>query len=128
MKKWKWILLPIAVFAMVFSLFRFVFFIGFVPSASMEPTLKENSFILGTRIYDDLKVGDIIIFEHDGTMMVKRIAATEGETIEVEGKVYTVPENSYFVLGDNSENSYDSRYWKNPFVCRKEIVAKVVHS
>ena len=27
------------------------------------------------------------------------------------GQVYTVPENSYIALGDNSANSQDSRYW-----------------
>lgn len=31
----------------------------------------------------------------------------------------TVPENSYYVLGDNAEYSDDSRYWEDPFVPMK---------
>ncbi len=126
MKKLKWLILPILVFGLTFCLFRFVLLIGYVPSASMEPTLKEKSYILGLRIYGDLEVGDIIIFEHNDTTMVKRIAAIGGETIEVDGKTYNVPEGSVFVLGDNAENSFDSRYWGNPFVDKNKIIAKVL--
>ena len=126
MKRLKWLILPVIVFGLTFCLFRFVFIIGYVPSASMEPTLKEKSYILGVRIYDDLEVGDIIIFEHNGTTMVKRIAAVGGETIEVDGKTYIVPEGSLFMLGDNTENSFDSRYWDEPFVNENQVIAKVL--
>ena len=109
MKRLKWLILPVIVFGLTFCLFRFVLIIGYVPSASMEPTLKEKSYILGVRIHGDLKVGDIIIFEHEGSTMVKRIAAVGGETIEADGKIYTVPKGRLFVLGDNRRFSKDSR-------------------
>jgi len=39
---------------------------------------------------------------------------------------YFVPENSYFVLGDNRGNSVDSRHWNTPFVYQGQILGRVV--
>lgn len=126
MKRLKFLIIPALCAAAVFLLLRFVFLIGYVPTESMEPTLEKDSFILGSRIYGKLSTGDIVIFEHEGQLMVKRIAAVQGEEIERNGIQITVPANCYYMLGDNSANSYDSRFWTKPFIEKGCIVAKLL--
>ena len=99
---------------------------GYVPTESMEPTLKKDSYIVGVRIYSKLETGDIIIFHHDGKLLVKRIAAVKNEHIEHNGISVAVPENCYYVLGDNAGHSLDSRYWEEPFVREEDIMAKLI--
>ena len=125
MKKYKWLIIPVFVATMVLVLMKTVFFIGYVPTASMEPTLKKGSLIFGTRIFDDLETGDVIVFTKEGMVMVKRIAAIAGETITIDGISYTVPENSYFVLGDNMEESKDSRHWQDAFILKVNVLAQI---
>ena len=144
MKKYKyrvkpW-MLPVGLTLIFYLVLRFVLLVGYVPTPSMEPTLPQNSIIIGTRLFGELKTGDIIVFQKDGVLLVKRIAGSPGEQINLtkisymesvpipifEQEVITVPKNAYFVLGDNSQNSWDSRYWEDPFISADDIVAKLL--
>jgi len=133
-KPWS---VPICLTLLCYVLLQHVFLFGYVPSDSMEPTLQEGSFIFGLRIFETPTVGDIIVFEKGGTLQVKRIAAVSGDHIDLSKLEYmdslpipnwsdpllTVPAGHFFVLGDNTQNSYDSRYWENPFIAEEQIVA-----
>ena len=93
---------------------------------------------------------DIVIFKYpddESVDYLKRIIGLPGETVEIiSGKVYIngelldepylseeptgdygpyqVPEDSYFMLGDNRAVSKDSRYWHNTYVKKDKIIAK----
>ena len=122
---WKWAI-PFFIMAITLILFKVVFLFGYVPTESMEPTFKKDRYIVRTPIYSRLGVDAIFIFHHDGKLLVKRIAAEEGKQVEHNGASLTVPENSYYVLGDNTEHSLDSRYWEYPFVKQEDIVARLI--
>ena len=125
-RKIRSFIIPVAITLTVVILFNSIFFLGYVPTESMEPTLKTGSLILGLRCCDDLQNGDIIIFRHDGSYLVKRIAACEGDSLIHQETEVTVPENCFYVLGDNTDSSHDSRYWENPFVSYEDVMAKLL--
>lgn len=129
-------LLPLSVGLLCWILMTQVLFLGYVPTSSMEPTIPAGSYILGCRIFSEPKVGDIIIFERDEKLMVKRVAATPGDVVVWDELKYiegvarpqrkeaacTVPDGCYFVLGGNTQDSWDARYWDDPWVSRNIIV------
>lgn len=127
---------------------------GYVPSSSMEETVMTGSRILINRlsyVVDEPRRGDIVAFyypDEPEKIYLKRVMGLPGETIEgYNGLVYIdglpllydyssqklesdfgpfeVPEGCYFMMGDNRNNSWDSRYWINTYVRKEAILGKV---
>ena len=84
MKAAKKLLIPLLSLALFLGLFNTVFFWGYIPSSSMEPTIHKGDVILGLRLFRELHNGDIIIFERDGRYLVKRIAASSGDSVAIQ--------------------------------------------
>ena len=93
----------------------------------MEPTIMAGDKIFGIRMLGELEVGDVVVFKYDDTYMVKRIAAVPGDTLKINSEEIKIPKDCYYVLGDNYWNSFDSRYWQEPYITYDDIVAKIIY-
>ena len=118
---------------------------------SMSPSLEHDEIVilLKSKNFDR---GDIVGFYYQGKILLKRVIALPGDevAIDAEGNVYvngeileepyisekslgdcdiefpyTVPETSYFVLGDQRINSVDSRNSNIGAISRDDIIGKV---
>ncbi len=160
--------LIVIAFAVALLIKSFLLQAFYIPSASMEPTLKEGDRVLVEKVsfgFDGPEQGDVVVFERDAAAVlpveepelswtekivnafrelfgfptgttqdfIKRVMAVEGDTVEgKDGRVYVngaevaepyldegqatdvfgpieVPEDHVFVMGDNRDNSDDSR-------------------
>ena len=119
---------------------------SYVPSESMEPTISSNSLVVSTR-YDIEKIRrhDVITFWQNGKILIKRVIGLPEETISIQnGEIYIhdkhiecsyvkenmvtknvtvkIPKNELFVMGDNRNNSSDSRVFGT--IKKKDVIAR----
>lgn len=144
----------------VLLVFSLLFRIVIVSGPSMKNTLIDGDWLLlvGNVLYNDPKQGDVVVAckesYENGTPIIKRVIATEGQTVDIdfeEGIVYVdgaaldepyiltettlfegvtfplvVDEGCLFVLGDNRGESKDSRSKDIGLIDRREILGKAI--
>lgn len=146
-----WVLPIVSAIIIAIVINKTLFFMALVPSSSMYPTLEIGDRILVTKVYNTgtLKRGEVVLFNSKelNSVLVKRLIGLPGDTVEVkeDGSVYVngvknnqayvknpggkygtykVPQGSFFFLGDNRTDSYDSRYWAQPYIPSSAILGK----
>lgn len=96
--------------------------VSFLPTEALQKQNLHDAFL--KRIIglpgDKVQVKNGSVYINDQPLREDYIGKDEAPQYELDPQV--VPPNSYFVLGDNRNNSYDSHYWG--FVPRKNIIGK----
>lgn len=145
----------------IMILFLLVFRVIVVSGSSMYSTLIDGDYLLlvSNLFYQEPRRGDIIVAAKksfdDGAPIIKRVIATEGETVDIDfdmGIVYvdgvaleepytytptnvdegmrfplTVEENCVFAMGDNRNRSKDSRNPEIGQIDKREILGKALY-
>lgn len=113
-----------------------------VSGDSMNPTYKHGDILLATKS-TDINKNDVVVFKQSDEVFIKRVYAVPGDTIEIiDNGIYingiklsqysceqddckfVLEDGEYYLLGDNCNNSVDSR----SFGCvpKSRIISKVV--
>ncbi|MDZ5038282.1 signal peptidase I [Clostridium perfringens] len=149
----KWISPVLLTIILAILINKFLIYTVYIPSESMSPTINKDDRLFIRKIYNSnsIKRGDILVFNSEELreILIKRVIGLPGDNIKIhngeitingekieeeyvknnefnyEGE-FIIPSGKYFFLGDNRNNSKDSRFWVNPYIDFEDIEGKVL--
>lgn len=77
-------------------------------------------------IVEIMKDSNGIVHVYINGAMIDEPYINEPMSTTVDYQNYVVPDGHYFMMGDNRNNSLDSRYWDNKYVAKNKILAKAL--
>jgi signal peptidase I len=100
------------------------------PEAVKKLTREEGDVKFISRVIglpnEKIEIKNDKVFVNDKLLEEPFEKITESEYPNKDFPAITIPENSYFILGDNRPNSFDSRFWKPAAIKKEDILGKVV--
>lgn len=145
MKQIKELLSFIIIIASIILIRLFIVTPVRVEGNSMYKTLSEGNILILNKLDHTYERFEIVVFNYKNERLIKRVIGLPGETVEFkDNKLYIndqeiednygygktanytkeiVPEDSYFLVGDNRNNSLDSRYFG--MISKKDIAGTV---
>lgn len=150
----RWMVLILLLSSLLLNFFTYVCPVVRHYGKSMTPLLVENQLLLLLRT-DEVQRGDVVAFYYNNNIMIRRVIATEGDSVDLDifGTVsvngeelvedyvetpsmgqtdliypYHVPARHCFMMGDQREIAMDSRLEEIGAIPNERIVGKVIFS
>lgn len=145
----KFIIYILVIGLIIFVINQYLFQICVVHGDSMYPTLKNRNIIFIKKFDLKIEYNDILVIKKNDKIIIKRVVGLPNDSINIDEYLFVngqknenlyienagdikneilLKDKEYFVLGDNINNSIDSRFDEIGIINEDEIIGKMINN